>query len=159
MKIKFVKDDDFVNYKKCSMFIGTPVCDWKCCKEAGLPCSICQNYPWSKNEVKNIADEVLIKRYFNDPLAEAIVFGGLEPMDTFDDLLHFIAKFRQETDDDIIIYTGYNKEEVADKIAALSSFSNIIIKFGRYIPNSKSRYDEVLGVTLASKNQYAEKIS
>ena len=80
-------------------------------------------------------------------------------MDTFDDLLHFIAKFRQETDDDIIIYTGYNKEEVADKIAALSSFSNIIIKFGRYIPNSKSRYDEVLGVTLASKNQYAEKIS
>ena len=37
-------------------------------------------------------------------------------------------------------------------------FTNIIIKFGRYIPNQKPHYDEVLGVNLASDNQYAERI-
>ena len=45
MKLKFIKRDDFVNYKKCSMFLGTTSCDWKCCKENNLPCSTCQNYP------------------------------------------------------------------------------------------------------------------
>ena len=38
-------------------------------------------------------------------------------------------------------------------------FKNIIIKFGRYIPNRNNKYDEILGVTLASDNQFAEKIS
>ena len=35
---------------------------------------------------------------------------------------------------------------------------NIIIKFGRFIPNRPSRYDEVLGVELASDNQFAKRI-
>ena len=61
--------------------------------------------------------------------------------------------------DDVVIYTGYNKEEIADKIEVLKKFKNIIIKFGRFIPNSKKKYDEVLGVELASENQYGEKIS
>ena len=62
-------------------------------------------------------------------------------------------------DDDIVIYTGYNKEEIVDKITQLADFKNIIIKFGRYVPNRPSRYDEILGITLVSDNQYAEKIS
>jgi len=32
---------------------------------------------------------------------------------------------------------------------------NIIIKFGRFIPDQKSHMDETLGVELASPNQYA----
>ena len=57
------------------------------------------------------------------------------------------------------ILAGYNKEEIQDKIDILKNFINIIIKFGRYIPNQKPHYDEVLGVNLASDNQYGEKIS
>ena len=41
----------------------------------------------------------------------------------------------------------------------LKQFPNIIIKFGRFIPNQQSHYDEVLGINLASDNQYAKKIS
>ena len=37
----------------------------------------------------------------------------------------------------------------------LSKFANVIIKFGRFIPNQKPHFDEVLGVELASPNQYA----
>ena len=59
----------------------------------------------------------------------------------------------------MVIYTGYYPQEIEEQVKALSSYKNIIIKFGRYVPNSTPVYDEVLGVTLASDNQFAERIS
>lgn len=141
------------------MFIGATSCDWKCCKEQNLPCSICQNYSWSKNEIKNIDNQILIDSYVNNDLTEAIVFGGLEPFLQFDELIEFIKEFRKISQDDIVIYTGYNENEIEAKINKLKEFKNIIVKFGRYIPNKPSRYDEILGVTLASDNQYTKRIS
>ena len=38
------------------------------------------------------------------------------------------------------------------------NMKGVIIKFGRFIPNRPSRYDEVLGVTLASDNQFAMRV-
>lgn len=159
MKLKFIKRDDFVNYKKCSMFLGATSCDWKCCKENNLPCSTCQNYSWFNNPIKQFKDELIIDMYLKDGLEESIVFGGLEPMLQFQELVSFIDKFRKVSEDDIVIYTGYYKTEIEKEIKILKKYKNIIIKFGRYIPNRKSKYDEVLGVTLVSDNQYAEKIS
>ena len=50
--------------------------------------------------------------------------------------------------------------EIAEQIEELSCLaSNIVIKYGRYIPGQTPHYDEVLGVKLASDNQYAERIS
>ena len=40
----------------------------------------------------------------------------------------------------------------------LKKYKNIIMKFGRYIPNKKKHYDPVLGVYLASNNQFGEKL-
>ena len=158
MKLKFIKRDDFVNYRKCSMFLGTTSCNWKCCKENNLPCSICQNYPWSNNPIKEFNNKDIINMYLKDGLEESIVFGGLEPFLQFQELLSFISDFRKVSDDDIVIYTGYYPSEIEKELKLLKRFSNIIIKFGRYIPDRPNRYDEVLGVTLASDNQYAKKI-
>lgn len=58
-----------------------------------------------------------------------------------------------------IIYTGYYPDEISAEINELKRYKNVIVKFGRYIPNRKSVFDEVLGVTLASDNQWAERIS
>ena len=81
-------------------------------------------------------------------------------MDQFDDVVSFISSLRNRgCRDEIVIYTGYQKEELDQKLWTLSAFPNIIIKYGRFVPNSEPRYDAVLGVTLASKNQYAEKLS
>ena len=41
----------------------------------------------------------------------------------------------------------------------LKKFKNIIVKFGRYVGGQQAHFDEVLGVYLASDNQFAEKIS
>lgn len=159
MRLKFIKRDDFVNYKKCSMFLGTTSCDWKCCKENIIPCSVCQNYPWSNNPIKEFDNKDIINAYLKDGLEESIVFGGLEPMLQFQELVSFIDEFRKVSKDDIVIYTGYYKSEIEKEIEILKKYKNIIIKFGRYIPNRNSRYDEILGITLISDNQYAEKIS
>lgn len=159
MNLKFVKPEDFVNYKKCSLFLGTCYCDRKCCIENNLPCSICQNYPRSNNPIKDIPNEKIFDLYKKNNLMEAIIFGGLEPMKQFEEMFEFISEFRNISNNDIVIYTGYYPEEISDKIAHLTKFSNIIVKFGRYIPNKPNRYDDILGITLASDNQYAKKIS
>ena len=90
---------------------------------------------------------------------------GLEPFDSMLTVTNFIHLLRQEYNchDDIVIYTGYTKEELQnmqiDILTKLKNYDNIIIKYGRFIPDCKSHYDEVLGVNLASPNQYAERIS
>lgn len=155
MLVTNVKDDDIVNYKKVSMFIGMPYCTGKCWKELGLDCSICQNNKLQTAKLVDISIDDLIKRFDSSILSNSIVFGGLEPLDSYNDLIAFIKEFRKEHDDDIVIYTGYKEEEIEDKIKELSKYKDIIIKVGRYIPNRKERYDPILSVILASDNQYA----
>ena len=103
--------------------------------------------------------EKIIDRYINNPITSAIVCAGLEPFDSWEDLLELVTAFREKTNDDFVIYTGYKEEEIEDKVNILKQFPNIIIKFGRFVPNQSSHKDEILGVTLASPNQYAKKIS
>ena len=153
MKIKGLISEDFVNYKKPAMTIMFPYCTFKCGTE------YCQNSPLSKAEDIEIDIINIVIRYLNNPITESVVMQGLEPFDSWYDLIGFVKQLRESCDDDIVIYTGYYKEEIADKISLLSKYKNIIIKYGRYIPDQKKHYDEVLGVYLASENQYAERIS
>lgn len=157
MIIKQLLDEDFVNYKKPSMFIGFPSCSWKCDKECGM--QVCQNGALATSQIKNIGFKTIVNRYINNPITSSVVCGGLEPFDTWDDLYCLVTYLRLSTQDDIVIYTGYYKEEIEVYINELKVFPNIIIKFGRYIPGCEKHYDEVLGIYLASDNQYAERIS
>ena len=157
MIIKQLIDEDFVNYKKPSMFIGFPSCSWKCDRECGE--KVCQNGTLATSPNIEIKVNTIIKRYENNPITKAICCGGLEPFDSFDDLKEVVGKFRKETSDDIVIYTGYKKEEILNHINWLQQFENIIIKFGRFIPNQGKHFDEILGIWLSSDNQYAEEIS
>lgn len=50
----------------------------------------------------------------------------------------------------------FNNFDTAWKM--LNYGGTIIIKFGRYVPGSVPIQDPVLGVTLASSNQYAERL-
>lgn len=156
MIVKGVIDEDFVNYKKASMTIEMPCCNFKCGKE------YCQNSPLATQPSIEVSGKSLVKRYINNPITHSVVFAGLDPMDSWEDLWYLICEFRHYTLDDIVIYTGYTEEEVYNKryiMSNLRQFPNIIIKFGRFIPNQKPHYDEVLGINLISDNQYAKRIS
>lgn len=159
MKIKTIIDEDITNYKKMSMFIGTCKCDFKCCIEIGEDICMCQNSEIAQQKTHQLSNSKIIKRYLNNSLTSAIVFGGLEPMLQFDELFDFIKDFREVCDDDIVIYTGYYENEIEEKLNKLKEFKNIIIKFGRFIPGQRSHLDKILKVKLANKEQYAKKIS
>ena len=157
--VKEIRDEDFTSYKKPSMVIGFPFCSWKCEKMCGM--RVCQNSALAEAPDKKIGVKTIVNRYINNPITSAIIMAGLEPFDSEDDLLTLIAYLRVSTQDDIVVYTGYTEEEVKsmEMYEKLSNINNIIIKFGRYIPNQQPHYDEVLGVYLASDNQYAKRIT
>lgn len=153
-------DEDMINYKEVSMFIGTPYCSGKCWKELGLPPETCQNECLRDADLIDYYDSMLIDRYRSNPLSKAIVFGGLEPLDSFEYIRDFVLTLRNMYGDmsTVVIYTGYREDEIKEQLEEMKDWYNIIVKVGRYIPNRKSRYDKILGVTLASDNQYAIKL-
>lgn len=156
MKLKGIIDYDCTNYKEPTLTLEFPYCDFKCDKLNG--CHICQNRALSRAETLEISGEVIWKMYSENPLTKAFCFQGLEPFDSFmdlADLIVFIRKYKQ-CNDPIIIYTGYNKGEDQVVEMFLNHYENIIVKWGRYIMGQEPHYDEILGVKLASDNQYAE---
>ena len=162
MRIKGIQDEDFVNYKKPSMVVVFPTCTFKCDKENKQ--QVCQNSALAATPNIEIAVTDIVARYISNNITKAIVFAGLEPFDSFKEMLVLGRAFRTASRDDIVIYTGYTENEVlrmkddggfyADQIR--KELSPCIIKYGRYIPNQNKHYDETLGVWLASDNQYAK---
>lgn len=140
--------------------IASVKCDFKCFKELGLNPDICQNMSICQKPNIDISPKDILIRYKSNPITSAIIVGGLEPMLQFDELYDLIKYFRDNNcDDDFVIYTGYYKKEIDVEINKLKKLKNIVVKFGRFIPDSNNVFDEVLGIYLSSDNQYAERIS
>ena len=160
MRYRKIVTEDFTNYKVPSMFIGCIDCDYKCCTEGGFSPSVCCNDVWHKTDVFSDSNREIIKEYLRNPITHAIVFGLLEPMLQFDEIISFIKTLRVDykCDDDVVIYTGYREDEVKEQIDELSEYGNIVVKFGRFVPGHQKHLDETLGVYLASPNQYAKRI-
>lgn len=150
MKVIDIKDVDFVNYKLPSMYIIMPYCSFKCGIE------YCQNAALPQEKLIDIPIFEIIDNFEKNPISEAVVFGGLEPFDSAEDLRAFMMNFRYHNWQPVVIYTGYTEEEVKEKFDWIFLYENVIIKYGRYIPGEESHYDEILGVNLASSNQYAK---
>lgn len=158
MHLKGILDEDFINYKVPSMHIATSRCSFKCDKETGK--QLCQNSPLAAQKTITIKNDDIIKRYLSNDITHAIVFAGLEPMDSFEEILSFIKCLRNKykCEDDVVIYSGYREGEIEDKLVKLAEYKNIVIKFGRYLSNHDRHFDSVLGVYLASPNQYAVRL-
>lgn len=155
MRVKSVVAEDFLNYKEPAMFITSVMCDWKCCREYGRD-DICQNKELVDCPTINVSNEAIYNLYHSSDIAKAVVIGGLEPFLQIDEIVSLIKTFRSQGETcPFIIYTGYEPEEIQRQLKMLRQFENIIVKFGRYLPSYKARFDELLGVTLASENQYA----
>lgn len=159
MRLKGMCDEDFVNYKQPSMMLVSSYCNFKCDRENGI--NSCQNSSLAKAPIINIEEDTIIQRYLMNDITKAICIAGLEPFEQYDEVFCFIKTLREKyhCKDTVIIYTGFNKDEIESQVETLSKFENIVIKFGRYLPNQKRHFDKVLGVYLASDNQYAEVIS
>lgn len=159
MKVKDIIDVDFTNYKDISMFIALGNCNWKCCKEANIPITVCQNNPLAQQKDIDISVNEIFHRYTSNLITSSIVIGGLEPLTIWNDIINLITYFRDNGClDTFVIYTGYYDYEIKEQIEQIKPYGNIIMKFGRFIFNDVPIFDNVLGVKLASNNQYAERI-
>ena len=169
MKVKGITDECFSDYKLPSMFIAFPTCTFKCDKENG--CAICQNGKLINEPDIDVAKEDLVEHFIRNPISEAIVMGGLEPFDSILDVISFVDCARRvyECDAPIVIYTGYTEDEIQsgrfygdaaetakNLIKTLLQNKNIVVKYGRFKPNQEPHFDPILGVVLASPNQYAK---
>ena len=160
MKLVNLIEEDFANYRKPGMFLGFPYCSGKC-NSPGR--TVCQNESLRhvpERELIDISADEIVKRYLKNPITKCLICGGLEPFDSLKDLCKIVKAFRNADSyaDPIVIYTGYYPFEIKDRINRLLEFNRdrkMIIKFGRFIPGDQPHYDEVLGVELASDNQYA----
>lgn len=148
--IKDLKDEDFVQYKVPAMTISFPYCSFKCGRE------ICQNTGLINTPNHEVQETYLVERYYQNKLTKALVFSGLEPFDSFNDMIKMTVAFRARTKDPIVIYTGYEEEEIKEQLNILLPYGNIIIKYGRYRPDLPPVWNEILGVQLISSNQYAK---
>ena len=165
MKLINLIEEDFINYYKPGLFLGFPFCSGKCNIDAGGK-PVCQNEQLRNLKPENFIDispEEIIERYKKNSITQAFIFGGMEPFDTFDDLYDLVKKIRENDDPAvrrsmIVIYTGYYPFEIQQKLQKLVKINTdhpIIVKFGRFIPGHLPHYDNILGVNLASDNQYA----
>ena len=161
MRVKTILLERYQDYIKPSMYIASVSCSGKCCLEAGIPTSVCINDGWRNSATLTVEADEICQKYLSNPITQAIVFGGLEPLDQTDEVIEIVDTLRNkyECDDDIVIYTGYYPYEIMKTVEALQQYKNIVVKFGRYIPEMKPKFDHILGVTLASENQFAERIS
>lgn len=154
-----VKTDDITDYKKTSMLIAFPYCSGKCqgCQNAHL-----QNCRTTITaSASDIAD-----LYANLGTHEAVVMAGLEPFDSFDDVLSIIDSIGHLSKPcDFVIYTGYNLDEyqtqfeteLINKFKSIRHFNNknLIVKIGRYDQTQTCTwFNKTLGVQLATKNQF-----
>lgn len=167
-----VKTDNVTDYKKTSLLIAFPNCIGKC--------KGCQNQhlidnPQNKEYLQVTADS--IADFYNRlSTHNAIVMAGLEPLDSFNDVIDIIHSFGKiiTRDTDIIIYSGYNTDEYEDKFkqdlinafkavtAVNDKIRCLIIKLGRYdedclVRDNKEWFNRHLGVKLATTNQYTIK--
>lgn len=160
MKVFQLVDERLSDYRLPTLMIAAPSCDWKCAREAGFPASLCQNHDLEGAVPFVVSPQEIFEVYSHNPITQGILFGGLEPFLQFDEMTDVIRYFRTNgCNDPIIIYTGYTEEELANEINCLSQWPNIIVKFGRFVPNQTSHFDPILGVDLISDNQYAKVIS
>ncbi len=154
MRVKNIIWEDTVNYYKPSLFIGMASCSFKCGREN------CQNKDLINTPDIEITEGGIIQKYLDNPLTEAIVMGGLEPLDQMADVSDFCSMLNvRGITDDLVIYTGYTEEEAEEKIRYLRKlnckFRNLIVKYGRFLPDSDPVMDLILGIELVSDNQYA----
>ena len=153
-----INECDLVNYVYPTFLIASGVtCTFKCERECGK--KVCQNHPLLKEEVIHYSIPNAIWRYDRQSLSNSITFQGLEPLDNMVQLVWFLIEFRKNHDDDVIIWTGYTEDECEAFINLLKELkiTNVIIKFGRYVPDKEPHMDELLGVQLSNEEQYAKR--
>jgi hypothetical protein len=92
MLIKGIKDECLNDFKQIGTLIIFPNCNFKCDHDCGR--HICQNSHLAKEPVMEFPIAKIIKRHLESDFSTALICGGLEPLDSINDLYALIKEFR-----------------------------------------------------------------
>lgn len=169
MELLDVKFGNIADYKKTSLYIAFPFCSGKCGNK-------CQNRVfWQQKDKRNndihlinYSEDEIVSYYNKLKTHESVVMGGLEPLDSLEDVINLCNKLLENDKPvDIIIYTGYTKEEFLKiepkfydvfKNLKPNATNCIIFKLGRYdLSQDVEYFNYTLGAKLATSNQFTRK--
>lgn len=158
IRLRKVTAEDRVIYRLPSMVLYCCFCDFRCWPDKDN--NPCANAPYGKYPIVDVSFDRILRSYKKRESTRAIAIAGFEPLAQFEEVKNLIEFLRNGgVPDDVVIYTGYYPGEIKEQLDELRRFGNVVVKFGPFVPGLEGRYDEVLGVTLPSGNQYAERIN
>lgn len=97
---------------------------------------------------------VIMQAVKSNPFHQGIILGGLEWTEQPQEMIELIVSAKRY-ELEVMLYTHYTKEEFLTMFPVLRQ-SGIYVKFGEFKIGEESH--DSMGVTLASNNQYIEKL-
>lgn len=82
---------------------------------------------WGKAKELITIDQLMSELQTWLPQAEGITISGGEPFDQFEALLALLIKLREKTTVDILLYTGYSSEKIADQLLLIKPYIDVLI--------------------------------
>lgn len=82
---------------------------------------------WGKAKELITIDQLMSELQTWLPQAEGITISGGEPFDQFEALLALLIKVREKTTVDILLYTGYSSEKIADQLQLIKPYIDVLI--------------------------------
>lgn len=82
---------------------------------------------WGKAKELITIDQLMSELQTWLPQAEGITISGGEPFDQFEALLALLIKVREKTTVDILLYTGYSSEKIANQLQLIKPYIDVLI--------------------------------
>ena len=101
--------------------------------------------------------EVIIQEVLDYKFSQGIILGGFEWTEQPDELMDLVDKAYSKGLQ-IILYTHHTKEDLQRILPWIYKYKGIYIKYGEYREDLRTTGHVMYGVTLATSNQYIEKV-
>ncbi len=104
-----------------------------------IRCKGCMSkYTWNFDEKYKTNVEDVLKEIFSFNVKKITISGG-EPFDQSEALEYILKKLKENNFDDILVYTGYEYDELAKKYKNILDYIDVLIA-GRFIEGLESNY-------------------
>ena len=104
-----------------------------------IRCKGCMSkYTWDFDEKYKTNVEDVLKEIFSFNVKKITISGG-EPFDQSEALEYILKKLKENNFDDILVYTGYEYDELTKKYKNILDYIDVLIA-GRFIEGLESNY-------------------
>ena len=128
---------NLIHYPVYTLGVGKRIGVWF--QGCNIKCKGCMSkYTWSFDTKYKRNIEDVIKEILSYPSKKITISGG-EPFDQPKELEYLLKTLKENNFEDILVYSGYDYEEIKNKYENILKYIDILIA-GRFIENLESEY-------------------